>query len=182
MVVVLASVVDQHARFGQAGELSTFSSSSRTRELNDSSRIVPGASADVLEESVVSEYAARLGAVDAMRMLQARGLACDGQLTVAGLLLFAELSQRFMPEAFVRVVRYRGTERGVGAHQQVTQDVRIEGPIPRQIPEAQRVVAELQPTRRAFVASAGRFGPMALVPEEVWLEGLVNAVIHRSYG
>jgi ATP-dependent DNA helicase RecG len=145
------------------------------------SRILPGASADVLEESVVSEYAARLGAVDAMRMLQARGLACDGQLTVAGTLLFAELPQRFMPEAFVRVVRYRGTERGAGAHQQVTQDVRIEGPIPRQIPEAQRVIAELQPTRRAFVASAGRFGPVALVPEEVWLEGLVNAVIHRSY-
>ncbi|MFN8121308.1 MAG: ATP-binding protein, partial [Thermoleophilia bacterium] len=27
----------------------------------------------------------------------------------------------------------------------------------------------------------GRFGPVGIVPEDAWLEGLVNAVIHRSY-
>jgi ATP-dependent DNA helicase recG-like protein len=35
-------------------------------------------------------------------------------------------------------------------------------------------------TRRAL-ASTGRFERIGLVPRDAWLEGLVNAVIHRSY-
>ena len=37
------------------------------------------------------------------------------------------------------------------------------------------------PKRRALGAN-GRFGPVALIPDQAWREGLVNAVIHRSYG
>jgi ATP-dependent DNA helicase RecG len=145
------------------------------------SRAVPGTTLDAVDSDLVLEYTLRLGANDPERMLHARGLAIDDQLTVAGTLLFASLPQRFMPEAFVRVIRYRGTERGVGAGQQISNDIRVEGPIPRQITEARRAIVELQPTRRALIASEGRFGPVPLVPEEVWLEGLVNAVVHRSY-
>jgi ATP-dependent DNA helicase RecG len=38
----------------------------------------------------------------------------------------------------------------------------------------------VQPARRAL-AGSGRFEDLALVPEDAWLEGLVNAVVHRSY-
>lgn len=145
------------------------------------SRILQGTSIDVVDSELVLEYALRLGANDPERMLHARGLAVDGQLTVAGTLLFSELPQRFMPEAFVRVLRYHGTERGSGASQQIAEDIRIEGPIPKQIPWARAEISRLQPTRRALIASEGRFGPVPLVPEDVWLEGLVNAVVHRSY-
>ncbi len=41
-------------------------------------------------------------------------------------------------------------------------------------------VRELQPVRRAL-GGEGRFEDVALVPEDAWLEGLVNAVVHRSY-
>jgi ATP-dependent DNA helicase RecG len=38
----------------------------------------------------------------------------------------------------------------------------------------------VQPTRRAL-GREGRFEDVALVPEDAWLEGVVNAVVHRSY-
>jgi ATP-dependent DNA helicase RecG len=42
------------------------------------------------------------------------------------------------------------------------------------------IVAEAQPRRRALKAD-GVVGEVPLVPEDAWLEGLVNAAIHRSY-
>jgi ATP-dependent DNA helicase RecG len=144
------------------------------------SRAVPGASIDAVNEGVLHAYAAALEHPAPQRLLQARGLAAESLLTIAGLLLFAEHPQRFVPEGFVRVLRYRGTERGTGARQQVVGDLRFEGPLAVQLVEARKAVREMQPTRRALTAS-GRFDDVALVPEDAWLEGLVNAVVHRSY-
>jgi ATP-dependent DNA helicase RecG len=41
-------------------------------------------------------------------------------------------------------------------------------------------VLDQQPARRALLDS-GVFGSITLIPEEAWLEGIVNAVVHRSY-
>jgi ATP-dependent DNA helicase RecG len=46
--------------------------------------------------------------------------------------------------------------------------------------EAQKLVSDRQPRRRALTES-GRFETFALVPEDAWLEGIVNAAVHRSY-
>jgi ATP-dependent DNA helicase RecG len=136
---------------------------------------------DLLDTPLVEEYATAVRAPDAQRLLQARGLARDQTLTIAGCLLFARDPQGFLPETFVRVLRYRGSERGTGARQQLLEDVRLEGPIPRQLHEARDAVRRLQPIRRALLAETGRFGDVPLVPEDAWLEGLVNAAVHRSY-
>jgi ATP-dependent DNA helicase RecG len=141
---------------------------------------VDGAGFDLLDEELLAEYASAINAPDAHRMLRARGLATEKSLTIAGCLLFGEEPQRFFPEAFVRVLRYQGQERGSGARQQLIEDVRLEGPIPRQLLEAQAQVQRLRPARRAL-RSSGRFGDVPLVPEDAWLEGIVNAVVHRSY-
>ncbi len=143
-------------------------------------RPVEGAGFDHLDVELLDEYASAINAPDARRMLQARGLATENGLTTAGCLLFATVPQAFFPESFVRVLRYRGTERGSGARQQLIEDIRVEGPIPRQLLAAQAEVKRLQPIRRAL-RSSGRFGDVALVPEDAWLEGIVNAVVHRSY-
>lgn len=135
---------------------------------------------DLLDDDLLAEYAAAIKAPDPRRLLRARGLATDTGLTIAGCLLFAEAPQAFFPEAFVRILRYRGHERGSGARQQLTEDVRVEGPIPRQLLEAKAQVERLQPIRRALRPS-GRFGDVPLVPDDAWLEGIVNAVVHRSY-
>lgn len=75
---------------------------------------------------------------------------------------------------------YRGRERGSGPRQQLLADRRIDGPIPHQFAAAREQIRELLPSRRALVRS-GRFENVGLIPEDAWLEGLVNAVVHRSY-
>jgi ATP-dependent DNA helicase RecG len=102
------------------------------------------------------------------------------KVTVAGLLLFGTTPQSEFPEAFIRILRYRGTERGAGARQQLEDDIRLEGSILFQLEEAHDLVAERQPRRRALT-SDGRFETFPLVPQDAWLEGMVNAVVHRSY-
>jgi len=60
------------------------------------------------------------------------------------------------------------------------EDIRVEGPIPYQLMEAQKAISEHQPRRRAL-SGTGRFENVPLVPEDAWLEGVVNAAVHRSY-
>jgi ATP-dependent DNA helicase RecG len=95
-------------------------------------------------------------------------------------LLFASFPQEFLPEAFIRVLRWRGRERGTGARQQLLEDIKVEGPIPEQLLSARVHVEKLQPTRRALMPE-GKFGTVPLVPDDAWLEGIVNAAVHRSY-
>ncbi len=140
-----------------------------------------GVSIDELDRQLIDEYAEAVGAPDPVQLLRARGLAVDDVLTVAGCLLFARQPQVFLPETFVRVLRYRGRERGTGSRQQLSADVRIDGPIPRALVAAQSAVRTFQPVRRALETKEGRFADVPLVPEDAWLEGLVNAVVHRSY-
>ena len=139
-----------------------------------------GAGFDCLDASLLRSYAVALHAKDEIRLLQARELATDDHLAIGGCLLFAEFPQRFLPEAYMRVVRYRGTDRGTGSRQQILEDLRVEGPLPDQMEEARNLTKRLQPVRRALV-EGGKFGDVALVPEDAWLEGIVNAAIHRSY-
>lgn len=142
---------------------------------------LPAAGMDELDLPLVEDYAQAVAAPDPIRLLQARGLAGADSLTIAGCLLFARHPQRFLPETFLRVLRYRGRERGTGSRQQLIEDVRVEGPIPRQLRHAQETIGRLQPTRRALLPATGRFGEVPLVPPDAWLEGLVNAVVHRAY-
>lgn len=142
---------------------------------------VAGSSWGDLDGELVEEWAHGVGHADPKRLLAARGLiARDSQLTVGGVLLLGELPQAAFPSAHVRVLRYRGTARGTGRRQQLLLDQRVEGPLPLQIRMAQTVVAANVPTRRAL-DEAGRFTEVGAIPRDAWLEGLVNAVTHRSY-
>ncbi|MFL5886317.1 MAG: ATP-binding protein [Thermoleophilaceae bacterium] len=143
-------------------------------------RTVKGDPSDLLNQGLLQAYADALGHPHPMRLLKARGLIQGSKLTIAGLLLFGEHPQSELPEAFIRVLRYRGSQRGTGARQQLEQDIRLEGPIPYQLIEAQKLVMDLQPRRRALTDD-GRFETFSLVPEDAWLEGIVNAAVHRSY-
>lgn len=139
-----------------------------------------GVSLDAVDQPLLEDYALATAAQDPIRLLRARGLAKEDELSIAGCLLFAEAPQAFLPEAFIRVLRYRGWERGTGARQQLVEDVRAEGPIPQQLAVARAAVERLQPTRRAL-GPGGAFEDVPLVPVDAWLEGIVNAAVHRSY-
>jgi ATP-dependent DNA helicase RecG len=139
-----------------------------------------GSTVSEVDQVLTDGYAQAVGTDNTEGLLAARGLARDGVLTIAGCLLFAEHPQVFFPEAYVRVLRYRGRERGTGSRQQLLEDQRIEGPLPHQILHAKAEVSRLQPMRRALTGD-GRFAGVGLVPDDAWLEAIVNAVVHRSY-
>ena len=137
-------------------------------------------SEDVDPESI-AEYAQRVGHLDPQRLLQARELVdVDGRLCIAGQLLFGTFPQWANPSGYVRVLKYAGTERRYGTEQNLVVDVRCEGTLPQQIDAALVAVREAAPKRKAL-GPDGKFAWFELVPEPVWLEALVNAVIHRSY-
>jgi len=133
-----------------------------------------------LDAALVSSYAQAMGAADDFRLLEARDLLRAGTLTVAGTLLFAERPEKAIPSAQLRVIRYQGTQRHSGERQNIVGDERIEGPIPVIFHRSRERIREWQPTRRALTAT-GRFDAVGLVPEDAWLEGVVNALVHRSY-
>ncbi|MFY9262306.1 MAG: helix-turn-helix domain-containing protein [Actinomycetaceae bacterium] len=136
-----------------------------------------------LDDARVEEFRQLLGSSSAELALRARNLlTIDGSPTVASYLLFSDHPQTVYPNAYVRVVKYLGDKRGEGAGQMVEagSDVRLEGPLPDQIDAAASEIDRLMPTRRALGAD-GKFANVPMIPRSAWLEGLVNAVTHRSY-
>lgn len=136
-----------------------------------------------LDAHQVTAYQQSIGTQTPEGMLAARDLLTrDGRLTVAGWLLFAQRPQSLFPSAVVRVLRYADINRGTGARMTLYNggDTRCEGSIPEQIAKAGKVIEEWVPRVQAL-APSGRFEPRPIIPRDVWLEGLVNAVLHRSY-
>lgn len=145
------------------------------------SRPVPGVTLADLDEGLLGEHATALGLDDSARVLNARGVVTrTGEVTVGGYLLFGQQPQDEFPEAYVRVLRYEGLERGSGARQRLRHDAACTGPVPRQLELAMAEIDGVVPSRRQLGPS-GRFERTPLIPRDAWLEGLVNAVIHRSY-
>ena len=141
-------------------------------------------SIDDLDQTAVREYHTAVGAGgSAENLLRARGLLTRrGQVTNAAFLLFGDHPQEVFPEAYVRVLRFVGTVRGTGAHLNLDDegDRRVEGRVPDLVKHAAEEIERRAPRRRQL-ASSGRFEGTEVIPRDAWLEGLVNAVIHRSY-
>lgn len=148
-------------------------------------------SATVLVDSSVKDldmdsaqaYQKAIGSSSVLSMLNARDMVDSGGcLRVAAWLMFAKNPNRGFPNAHVRVLKYGANERGTGSALSLLagHDVRCEGRIPQQIEQASAVIDEWIPSRQALSGS-GRFEDQPMLPRRAWLEGLVNAVIHRSY-
>lgn len=134
-----------------------------------------------IDMKAVGEYANAIGSSFAEDALRARNLIDrEGRPRTAALLLFGKDPQEFFPNAHVRVLRFGEDERLAGHQQQLLADERFGGPLPQQIRAAQQVIEGMLPQVRRLGAS-GLFEDENLIPHDVWLEGLVNAVIHRSY-
>ncbi|MES2253623.1 MAG: ATP-binding protein [Pseudomonadota bacterium] len=94
--------------------------------------------------------------------------------------LFAKDPTSVAPGAFIRLLRYDGAEEKFGTNLNTVFDRRIEGPLAKQVLEAERLIdAQMRSFTR--LASDGRFQTMPEYPKEVWLEAVVNALVHRSY-
>lgn len=137
-----------------------------------------------LDRLLVGSYRNKIGATGSVeKLLAARSLLTPrGELTNSAYLLFHERPQELFPQAYIRVIRFLANERGTGQRLSVEDDsdVRIEGPIPRALQQADAAIQRMIYKRRAL-SRDGLFEAVPIVPRDVWLEGLVNAVIHRSY-
>ena len=143
----------------------------------------PGVAMDDLDELFLADYTQSIGASSIDSLLQARNLFTrSSEITNAAYLLFGHHPQDVFPQAHVRVIRFLAADRGTGTRLSVEEgtDLRVEGPIPRCITEATAIIDDLIPRRR-HLTSSGRFEATSIIPRDAWLEGLVNAIIHRSY-
>ncbi|MGJ4179731.1 ATP-binding protein [Corynebacterium macclintockiae] len=140
-----------------------------------------GANPSDLDMELVVAYAKAIGSSSADDALKARNLVDrEGNPRAAAILLFGKNPQEFFPNAHIRVLRFGEDERLPGELQQLMEDQRFGGPIPQQIQAAQDAIGEMLPNARRLT-NAGLFEDENLIPHDVWLEGLVNAVVHRSY-
>ena len=83
-----------------------------------------------LDPELVRRYLAAIRVADqGERALKARGLLADKGRelvpTVAGILVLGSEPQAEFPEAYVRLLRYRGTTRETGSRSNISQDVRL---------------------------------------------------------
>ena len=95
-------------------------------------------------------------------------------------LVLANDPRLVVPGARLRISRYSGTEEAFGKSMNKVYDLIVDGPLPMQIVQAeQSLVSQIKNFTR--LGTDGRFYTRPEYPHEVWLEAIVNALVHRSY-
>jgi ATP-dependent DNA helicase RecG len=103
------------------------------------------------------------------------------QFKNSSVLLFTKDPEKYIPSASVRYIRYEGTEALTGVTHNVVKDERFENNIPRLINQLKAFLKASFKDYYFLVMETGRFNKVPEYPEEAWLEGIVNALCHRSY-
>ncbi len=139
-----------------------------------------------LDQDLLNEYKTKLNYKgEALDLLVKRHLAKlkDGvyQLKNAAILLFAKDPEKYISSASVRYVRYEGTEALTGANLNVIKDERFETNIPNLIDELKAFLKASFKDYYFLDIEIGKFRKVPEYPEDAWLEGIVNALCHRSY-
>ena len=141
-----------------------------------------GAGIDDVDREFLARYKRVIGAehMDDERLLVARDFLRDGRLTDAGVILFAADPMRFLPSAWVRVLRGDGTELRTGRNLNITKDVEFSGPLVSVVEKAGALIEALLRDFQVLDDNV-RFKTVPEYPRFAWFEGLVNAVAHRDY-
>ncbi len=161
-----------------------FQQRSQSRIIRFDEQTVPQATLDDLDPALLGKFASRRVDDSRESLLQKLAMArCDdaGTLvpTVAGVLMGSSQPERWLPNAFIQAVAYRGTSicpDGESRYQFDAAD--IKGPLDLQVKDALTFVRKNM--RVAAVKDQGRrdipdFDLLAV------FEALVNAVAHRDY-
>lgn len=99
----------------------------------------------------------------------------------SAILLFTKDPEKYIPSASVRYIRYEGTEAKTGENHNVVKDQRFENHIPGLIDELKYFLKISLKDYYYLNIEQGKFIKVPEYPEEAWLEGIVNALCHRSY-
>jgi predicted transcriptional regulator containing an HTH domain len=139
-----------------------------------------------LDHDLLADYQSKLNFKgDVLDLLYKRNLVSKGQkgyqFKKSAVLLFAKDPERYIPSASVRYIRYEGTAAKVGVEHNVIKDQRFENNIPRLIDELTYFIRASLRDYYFLNLQQGKFQKIPEYPEEAWLEGMVNALCHRSY-
>jgi ATP-dependent DNA helicase RecG len=99
----------------------------------------------------------------------------------AAVLIFAQDPEKYIPSASVRYIRYEGSVALTGTSHNVVKDERFENNIPRLIDNLKIFLKTSFKDYYFLDIESGKFKKVPEYPEEAWLEGIVNALCHRSY-
>lgn len=155
---------------------------SQSRLLRYDEQVVPGTTVADLDAVLFNRFRTDLSQDPlpvlaqklAMAAVDAEGVA---RLTVAGVLLGTAAPERWLPQAYIQAVAYRGIRIEAGVAYQL--DARdIAGPLDRQVLEGCRFVARNMRTEAS--KDLGRSDTPQYDMAAVF-EALVNAVAHRDY-
>ena len=107
----------------------------------------------------------------------------DGEYKIkkAGILLFSKDPEKYITSASLRYIRYEGVETKVGTEHNVVKDERFENNIPWIISHVKNFLKATLKDYFFLDLETGRFNKVPEYPEEAWLEGIANALCHRSY-
>ncbi|OOF64249.1 ATP-binding protein [Rodentibacter sp. Ppn85] len=103
------------------------------------------------------------------------------QFKKSAILLFSTIPERYIPSASVRYIRYNGTEAKSGSEYNVIKDQRFEDNIPNLIKKLSDFLRASLRDYYFLDMKEGKFKNLPEYPEDAWLEGIVNALCHRSY-
>ena len=139
-----------------------------------------------LDTNLLNRYKQKLNYDgDVLDLLVRRHLAVkkEGQYKIkkAGVLLFAKDPEKYITSASLRYIRYEGLEAKVGTEHNVVKDERFENNIPWIIGKVKDFLKTTLKDYYFLDLGTGRFNKVPEYPEEAWLEGIVNALCHRSY-
>jgi ATP-dependent DNA helicase RecG len=140
-----------------------------------------------LDQELLAQYKHILNAdhLPIEQVLQARGLlkTVGGQtkLTNAAVLLFAENIMQFYPNCRVRFVRYEGNTAKTGTQINIVKDKSMDACILKLVDLAKGYIVTQLREFTALDTQTGTFKIVPEYPEFAWLEGIVNAIVHREY-
>lgn len=139
-----------------------------------------------LDQSLLQTYCDKLNFQgEALELLYKRHLVQkkDGryQFKKSAILLFAQNPEKYIPSASIRYIRYDGIESRAGEQHNVIKDERFENNIPKLIDELRYFLNASFNDYYFLDIQQGKFVKVPEYPEAAWLEGIVNALCHRSY-
>lgn len=142
---------------------------------------------DDLDVELLKDYKERIAYKgDVLDLLCKKNLAIkrkDGEFEFkkAAILLFSQNPEKYIPNASARYIRYEGTEQKAGMKFNVVKQKRFENNILRLIEEIKAFMHISLKDYYFLDIVVGRFIQVLEYPEAAWLEGIVNALCHRSY-
>ncbi len=149
---------------------------------------VPGADRDDLDPGVIADYVKRraerlgrdLGQTEDELLTAIGALNPQGQVTVAGMLLFGKDPQFFIPQSGLVYVRFAGTQpRGPGGQPGYSRREEVNGALARVIENSWSIL--LQELRGEAIVRGLKREDKHILPLFAVREALVNAMCHRDY-